>query len=113
VISDHAGDSAARLADDAEAVQEILARAGERAVVEYVSAHDPVNLLAVDGFEQMIARFTTDIPYLSNWGQPLLIGPGSILVANTENERIAKRELAEAVDIYVELVKSLLAQSSK
>ena len=61
----------------------------------------------------MIARFTTDIPYLSNWGQPLLIGPGSILVAHTARERVAKRELAEAVDIYVDLVKKLLAQSSR
>ena len=103
-----------RLADDAYGAQKLLEHAvGERAAVEYTGVHNPVNLLAVDGFEQMIARFTTDIPYLSNWGQPLLIGPGSILVAHTENERIAKRELAEAVEIYVELVEKLLAQSSK
>lgn len=103
-----------RLAYDACGVQELLERAvGEHAVVEYTSVHDPVSLLPIDGLEQMVARFTTDIPYLSRWGQPLLIGPGSILVAHTENERVAKRELARAVDIYVELVKTLLAQSSK
>jgi acetylornithine deacetylase/succinyl-diaminopimelate desuccinylase-like protein len=103
-----------RLAADAQATQELLERAvGERGAVEYTSVHGPLSLLAVDGFEQMIARFTTDIPCLSNWGQPLLIGPGSILVAHTENERVAKRELAKAVDIYVDLVMKLLAQSSK
>jgi acetylornithine deacetylase len=56
-------------------------------------------------------RFTTDIPYLSNWGTPLLIGPGSILDAHTEHERVAKSELLKAVEIYRELVQRLLAIS--
>jgi len=56
----------------------------------------------------MLARFTTDIPYLSNWGTPLLIGPGSILVAHTDHERIEKQQLMDAVDLYVNLVKNLL-----
>jgi acetylornithine deacetylase len=53
-------------------------------------------------------RFTTDIPYLANWGTALLIGPGSILDAHTEHERVAKSELMRAVEIYSELVKRLL-----
>ena len=64
---------------------------GGRASLEYKSVHDPVRLLALDGFEQTIVRFTTDIPYLTNWGTPLLIGPGSILDAHTEHERVAKK----------------------
>jgi acetylornithine deacetylase len=52
-------------------------------------------------------RFTTDIPYLSNWGKPILLGPGSILDAHTDHERISKRELAAAVDLYVKLAHSL------
>ena len=55
----------------------------------------------------MVARFATDIPYLSNWGKALLIGPGSILVAHTDHERVSKSELLKAVDLYVNLVKSL------
>jgi acetylornithine deacetylase len=55
----------------------------------------------------MIAAFTTDIPKLTNWGEPLLIGPGSIHVAHTEGEFIAKRELAEAVDLYCGIAKKL------
>jgi acetylornithine deacetylase len=52
-------------------------------------------------------RFTTDVPYLSNWGKPLLLGPGSILDAHTDHERISKLELQHAVDLYVELAKKL------
>ncbi len=56
----------------------------------------------------MIANFTTDIPALTNWGEPLLLGPGSIHVAHTPNERIAKKELLEAVDLYEKIATSLV-----
>src|SRR6185295_5878142 len=59
-------------------VDEIVAGRG---LVEYASAHDPVKLFYVRGFEETIVRFTTDIPYLSNWGRAVLFGPGSILDA--------------------------------
>ncbi len=68
---------------------------------------------AVEGFEQEVVRFTTDIPYLSNWGAPLLVGPGSILDAHTGGERVSKRELEEAVGIYTRLVRTLLAPEKK
>ena len=78
------------------------------AQVEYLSVAEPVRLFAVEGFSQCIVRFTTDIPYLTNWGSPLLFGPGSILDAHTDRERISKRELTEAVDHYARLVRTLL-----
>jgi acetylornithine deacetylase len=100
-----------RLADSALNIKQHLEYAiAERATIDYKSIHDPIRLLTLDGFEQMVARFTTDIPYLSNWGRALLIGPGSILVAHTEGEKVAKAELLNAVDLYTNLVKSLLAQ---
>lgn len=100
-----------RLAESALAIKEHLEYAiAGRATIAYKSVHDPIRLLTLNGFEQMVARFTTDIPYLSNWGRALLIGPGSILVAHTENEKVSKTELQNAVDLYVNLVKSLLAQ---
>jgi acetylornithine deacetylase len=55
----------------------------------------------------MVAKFTTDVPSLTNWGEPFLLGPGSIHVAHTPHERIAKRELIEAVDLYVRLANRL------
>ncbi len=53
-------------------------------------------------------RFTTDIPHLPDWGMPLLLGAGSILVAHTKDEFVLKRDLEEAVGLYVNLVKILL-----
>ena len=66
-------------------------------------------MLEVDGFKQKVVRFTTDIPHLTNWGQPLLLGPGSILVAHTKDEFVLKKDLEDAVGLYTGLVKKLLA----
>lgn len=66
-------------------------------------------LRTLDGLQTMVAAFTTDIPALTNWGQPLLIGPGSIHVAHTEGEYVEKQQLAEAVDHYCAIAKRLLA----
>ncbi len=81
---------------------------GDRGELEVLSYSLPVKMLAVDGFKQKVVRFTTDIPHLSNWGQPLLLGPGSILVAHTKNEFVLKKDLQISVDLYVDLVKKLL-----
>jgi len=97
-----------RLGIDIEHVKKIVEDAvGERGRIEYASAHNPVRLLSVPGFDEYVVRFTTDIPYLSAWGQALLLGPGSILDAHTDHERISKRELNEAVQLYVDLAKRL------
>jgi acetylornithine deacetylase len=68
-----------------------------------------VRLRAIPGLPTMIAKFATDIPMLSNWGEPLLLGPGSIHVAHTPQERLAKKELLEAVELYIKVAKQLLA----
>jgi acetylornithine deacetylase len=100
-----------RLAGDSNSVKELLETAiAGRASPEYKSVHDPVRLMAIDGMEQTIVRFTTDIPYLTNWGTPLLIGPGSILEAHTDHERVEKKELLRAVDLYTNLARALLAR---
>lgn len=87
------------------ALEEIV---GNRGRIEVLSCSEPVRMLAVEGFRQKAVRFTTDIPYLTNWGQPLLLGPGSILVAHTKDEFVLKKDLEEAVELYVNLVKNLL-----
>jgi acetylornithine deacetylase len=71
----------------------------------------PLKLEAIDGFETKMVSFTTDLPSLTNWGRPLLIGPGSIHEAHTKNEKVPKAELLKAVDIYSGLVRRLLARS--
>jgi acetylornithine deacetylase len=100
-----------RLVTGADQIKQLVEAAiAGRAGIEYRSAHDPVHLLALDGFEQCVPCFTTDIPYLSNWGTPLLIGPGSILDAHTDHEKVAKQELAGAVELYTRVTKMLLAR---
>jgi acetylornithine deacetylase len=63
-----------------------------------------IHLGSLPGFETAIVKYTTDIPRLSAWGEPFLLGPGSIHVAHTPQERVAKRELEEAVHFYREMV---------
>jgi len=55
----------------------------------------------------MVAAFTTDIPALTNWGEPLLIGPGSIHVAHTDSEYVEKKQLTDAVELYCEIARKL------
>ena len=58
-------------------------------------------------------RFTTDIPHMPNWGQPLLLGPGSILVAHTKDEFVLKKDLEHSVKLYLQLAKDLLSRPAK
>ena len=70
----------------------------------------PVTLIGVPGFETAAFPYTTDIPFLDRWGQPLLLGPGSILVAHTDQEHVRVADLHRAVDQYVALAEHLLSR---
>jgi acetylornithine deacetylase len=82
--------------------------AGDQAEVEFTLDTPFVRLRAVEGLPTMVAKFSTDIPHLSKWGEPLLLGPGSIHVAHTPREKLAKKELLEAVELYVKVAKQLM-----
>ena len=88
--------------------REILVTAGEAVQVTFPLELPFLRLRTVDGLPTMIAAFTTDIPKLTNWGEPLLLGPGSIHVAHTDGEYIEKRQLAEAIELYCRIAKQLL-----
>jgi acetylornithine deacetylase len=109
VIPDHAhADLLYRLVGPSQDLRrQILATAGEQVKVEFPLELPFLRLRTVDGLPTMIAAFTTDIPTLTNWGEPLLIGPGSIHVAHTEGEFIEKKQLADAVDLYCAIAKKL------
>jgi acetylornithine deacetylase len=99
-----------RLVGDSAPVRAaILEAAKGLAEVEFTLEIPFVRLRAVPGLPTMVAKFTTDIPQLSNWGEPLLLGPGSIHVAHTPHEKLAKKEQLEAVELYIEVAKRLLA----
>ncbi len=78
--------------------------------VDEVLEVPPVTMPSVPGFETATFPYTTDIPFLSKWGTPLLYGPGSIHVAHTDNEHVKVADLHRAVDDYARLAKYLLAQ---
>lgn len=99
-----------RLVSDGAPVRAaLLEAAGDQAEVEFTLEIPFQRLKAVPGLPTMIAKFTTDIPQLDNWGEPLLLGPGSIHVAHTPDEKLAKKELLEAVELYIKVGKQLLS----
>ena len=87
-----------------QALENVIRGRGE---IEVLSCSEPVRLHPVDGLTQKVVRFTTDIPHMPNWGKPLLLGPGSILVAHTRNEFVFKNDLSAAVGLYESLVKKV------
>jgi acetylornithine deacetylase len=77
------------------------------AEVEFTLEIPFMRMRQMEGLDTMVAAFTTDVPALTNWGEPFLLGPGSIHVAHTPFEKIAKKELLAAVDLYFELAQRL------
>ena len=98
-----------RLVGPAEDLRRQIEEAvGKLVRVEFVLEIPFVRLRTLDGLPTMVAAFTTDIPALSRWGEPLLVGPGSIHVAHTESERVEKKQLHEAVELYCRIAKGLV-----
>jgi len=100
-----------RLVGDSAVVRNALNDATRgRVEVREALCTEPLRMKALDGLPTTVVAFTTDIPNFGGaWGKPLLIGPGSIHVAHTSEERISKEELNEAVGLYEEIVNKLLA----
>jgi len=91
--------------------QQITSAAAVKAEAQFKLEIPYMEFTTVPEIETMIAAFTTDVPALTAWGQPLLIGPGSIHVAHTEGEYIEKRELLGAIDLYAKIATDLLSHS--
>jgi len=116
VVADEArADIMIRLVGDAAETKAALARAAEgRVELREVIEIPALRLNSVDGIETTVVAFTTDIPaFGGQWGEPFLIGPGSIHVAHTLEERVPKQQLVEAVQIYRQMVKHLCKRESK
>jgi len=111
VIADHAeAQVLIRLVCDSAPVRAAVLEAAEGlAEVNFTLDLAFVRLRADEGLPTMLAKFATDIPQLTNWGEPVLVGPGSIHVAHTPFEKLAKKELFEAVELYVKVAKQLLS----
>jgi acetylornithine deacetylase len=116
VIADEArADIMIRLVGDSTETKAALARAvAGRAELREVIEIPALLLNAIDGIPTTVVAYTTDIPaFAGQWGEPFLIGPGTIHVAHTLEERVPKAELIEAVQIYQRMVKQLCKRESK
>ena len=101
-----------RTVGESEPVRRLLhetlaGRAGVTEILELPAAR----MHTVPGFDTAVFSYFSDIPFLTNWGTPLLLGPGSIHVAHTDREHIAIDELTRAVDVYEKLATALLSSS--
>jgi acetylornithine deacetylase len=116
VIADEArAEILIRLVGDSAEIKQALARAVEgRAQLLEVLEIPALRLGALDGLDTTVVAFTTDIPaFGGTWGEPFLIGPGSIHVAHTLQECVPKSQLTQAVQIYQDMVKQLCRRASK
>ncbi|HEX8814994.1 MAG TPA: M20/M25/M40 family metallo-hydrolase [Terriglobales bacterium] len=97
-----------RLIGPSEKLKDDIAKTvGDLAEVDFTLDIPFIRLRSLDGFPTMVAAYTTDIPALANWGQPLLLGPGSIHVAHTTGEYIEKQQLEDAVGLYARIALQL------
>jgi acetylornithine deacetylase len=116
VIADEArADIMIRLVGDSTETKAALAQAVEgRAELREVIEIPALQLNAIDGIPTTVVAYTTDIPaFGGEWGEPFLIGPGTIHVAHTLEERVPKSELVEAVEIYQQMVRHLCKRELK
>jgi acetylornithine deacetylase len=110
VIADHAeAQVMVRLVGPSDETRRAIEKAAEGlATVDFTLEIPFRRLRSLAGLPTMVAAFTTDVPWLSNWGEPILLGPGSIHVAHTPHEKLARKELLEAIDLYAEVARRLV-----
>jgi acetylornithine deacetylase len=112
VIADSAGaEILVRVVGDPAPIrQSFSAAVGDGIELTEVLFIPAIEFQRVDGIPTTVVSYTTDVPMFAGaWGEPLLLGPGSIHVAHTAEERIAKRDLLRAVELYTEAVSRLAA----
>jgi len=109
VVSPHASaELMFRTVGSGAAVREALHVVESLVTVEHVLDVPAVRMQTLPGFDTAVFPYTTDVPLLTRWGTPLLVGPGSIHVAHTDEEHLAIDEMMAAVNLYESLAKRLL-----
>jgi acetylornithine deacetylase len=97
-----------RTVSEGALIRRAMAALEESVQIEHLLEVPPVRLSTVPGFDTAVFPYTTDIPFLEKWGEPLLFGPGSIHSAHTSDESVSLAELSAAVDHYVTIATQLL-----
>jgi acetylornithine deacetylase len=94
-----------------QAMEQTVAGLEKRVELNFVLEIPALRMKAVEGLPTTVVAYTTDIPaFGGKWGAPLLMGPGTIHVAHTLDERVPKKQLLRAVDLYKQIVRQLQAQ---
>jgi len=111
VVSPHASaELLFRTVGEGRVVREALRVVESLVGIEHILDIPAVRMHTLPGYETAVFPFTTDVPQLTNWGTPILVGPGSIHAAHTDHEHIAVDELHSAVAMYESLARQLLGQ---
>jgi acetylornithine deacetylase len=112
VVSPHASaELLFRIVGESAPVREALHVIEQLVTIEPVLDMPAVRLHTLPGFETAVFPYTTDVPLLTRWGTPLLLGPGSIHVAHTDDEHVSVDELKQAVELYERVARQLLGES--
>lgn len=98
------------VADPAPLKSAVTRAAGDRVTADFAWEVAPIRLRRLPGFETTVVQFTTDLPHFGAWGEGFLLGPGSIRVAHTDHESVAKADLMAATDLYVRLATQLMGE---
>ena len=100
-----------------EPVETLLARieklAERRAEVSVAYRSDPISFRSPRGSPRKLVSFACDLPLLPAWGEPILVGPGSIGQAHAREEKVDLSEVERAVAIYIELARGLLSKGEE
>jgi len=97
-----------RIVGEGAAVRAALTVIEPLVTIEPVLDIPAVRMHTLPGFETAVFPYTTDIPLLTGWGTPLLLGPGSIHVAHADDEHVSVDELHQAVELYERIARQLL-----
>jgi acetylornithine deacetylase len=109
VVSPHASaELTFRTVGDGAVVREAMKVVESLVTIEHILDIPAIRLYALPGFDTAVFPYTTDVPLLGRWGTPLLVGPGSIHVAHTDEEHLSIDELHAAVKLYATLATRLL-----
>jgi acetylornithine deacetylase len=110
VVSPHASaELVFRTVGSSAAVHDAMHVVESLVKVEHVLDIPAVRMHTLPGFDTAVFPYTTDVPLLTRWGTPMLVGPGSIHVAHTDDEHLAIDEMLGGVHLYESLVRHLLA----
>ncbi|MDR3674585.1 MAG: M20/M25/M40 family metallo-hydrolase [Acidobacteriota bacterium] len=102
-----------RIVENSEPLRQKFVEAiGDRCELEVVRDTPPLLMEKLEGYETDVVAFTTDLPSLTHWGRPLLLGPGSISTAHTDRECVRKADLSAAADLYYRMVRDLKKQNA-